>query len=267
MNPDYFLRIEHVSAGYPQKNVLKDVSFSVNKGTITGLLGANGCGKTTLIKAICNLVSHTGECFLDNAPLSGLNTRKLSRLISYIPQKSGISISFTVLEVVLMGFNPVLKPLEYPNSQQKKVALDSLNLFGILHLAHTSYENCSEGEKQLSILARTFVQNTKLLLLDEPDSALDFQNRYRMMNALVKLTEQKEQSALICLHDPQLALSYCDRLILLQDGQCSAILNPGKDSHDYMEAALSKIYGPLTLQQVKSKTDRNRLVLLSDISK
>ncbi|HKM34555.1 MAG TPA: ABC transporter ATP-binding protein [Lachnospiraceae bacterium] len=265
MNPNSLFSMEHVSAGYSQKTILTDVSFSLERGTVTGLLGANGCGKTTLIKTICNLVPHTGECFLDDTPLSNLSARKLSRFISYIPQKSGITISLSVLEVVLMGFNPVLKPLEYPDSRQKAAAYSSLELFGIAHSAQTLYEKCSEGEKQLCILARTFVQNTRLLLLDEPDSALDFHNRYHMMNALVELTHGRDKSVLLCLHDPQLALDYCDQLILLQDGRCSSILHPHVDSLDTMETALSHIYGPLNLMQVQNKSGNMRIILLSDL--
>lgn len=264
MNPNLLFSMDHVSAGYSQKNILTDVSFSLEKGTVTGLLGANGCGKTTLIKTICNLVPHTGECFLFDTSLSNLTTRKLSQFISYIPQKSGITISLSVLEVVLMGFNPVLKPLEYPDFRQRATAFSTLEMFGIAHLAHILYEKCSEGEKQLCILARTFVQNTRLLLLDEPDSALDFHNRYHMMHALVELTHGKEKSVLLCLHDPQLALDYCDQVILLQDGRCSSIIHPHKDSLYTMESALSRIYGSINLMKVQSKTGNMHFVLLSD---
>ncbi len=114
------LTVTNLSAGYAGKQVIKDISFFVAPKTIVGILGANGCGKTTLIKAIANLLPHTGSCQLDDTYLENASPRQLALLCGYIPQKSGISIDLTLLDVVLMGFNPKLSLLQSPTEQMKK---------------------------------------------------------------------------------------------------------------------------------------------------
>ena len=175
------LTVTNLSAGYAGKQVIKDISFFVAPKTIVGILGANGCGKTTLIKAIANLLPHTGSCQLDDTYLENASPRQLALLCGYIPQKSGISIDLTLLDVVLMGFNPKLSLLQSPTEQMKKEAFDALCSVGLGSRKDDNFQHLSEGQKQLCLLARTFVLKRRLLLLDEPESALDFRLRYETM--------------------------------------------------------------------------------------
>ena len=119
------LNICDLSAGYHHssrtsttdvQNVINNISFSAEEGSIVGILGENGCGKTTLIKAIANLIPHSGCCELDNLQLEHIPHKKLAQLCGYIPQKSGISIDISLLDVVMMGFNPELKLLQPPTA-------------------------------------------------------------------------------------------------------------------------------------------------------
>ena len=98
--------VNDLCAGYGKESVLKNISFSLVAGQLTGILGANGCGKTTLLKAICGILPHGGSCVLDGIKLEDCSPRELARRCSYIPQRSGITIDISVLDVVLMGFNP-----------------------------------------------------------------------------------------------------------------------------------------------------------------
>ena len=151
------LTVTNLSAGYAGKQVIKDISFFVAPKTIVGILGANGCGKTTLIKAIANLLPHTGSCQLDDTYLENASPRQLALLCGYIPQKSGISIDLTLLDVVLMGFNPKLSLLQSPTEQMKKEAFDALCSVGLGSRKDDNFQQLSEGQKQLCLLARTFV--------------------------------------------------------------------------------------------------------------
>ena len=178
------LQVSSLSAGYGRSQILKDVSFCAKQGEISGLLGPNGCGKTTLLRALCRQLPFTGSCLLNGRPLEQMTARQLAKQISYIPQRSGIAISIPVIDVVLMGFNPVLSLLAQPSRAQKEKALKALRAVGLESYAGQDYQTLSEGQKQLCILARTIVEDASLLLLDEPESSLDFPHRHRSMELL-----------------------------------------------------------------------------------
>ena len=120
----------------------------------------------------------------------------------------------------------------------------------------------SGGEKQLCILARTIAEDAPLLLLDEPDSALDLANRSRMTALLAQLVHTGGKTALVCLHDPALALDSCDILVVLQGGGVAAVLHPRTDPPAVLQAALAAVYGPLELLPVTDCRGRRRLALL-----
>lgn len=256
-----FLEIGHLRAGYGRRTVLKDVSFQAEEGMLTALLGANGCGKTTLLKVLCRQLPYTGSCVLDGKPLETFSHRALARQVSYIPQRSGIGISLPVLEVVLMGFDPVLGVLQRPSKAQKNRAYEALAAVGLEAYAEEDYQRLSEGQKQLCILARTMVEDARLLLLDEPESALDFFHRHQIMRLLSGLVTNSGKAGLVTLHDPALALEYCRRLVLLKDGVCVSVLHPASDSVSHMESALSEIYGPVRLKRIED-LETPRLVML-----
>lgn len=258
-----FLQIQNLSASYGTRQILDDISFSAEKGALTGLLGANGCGKTTLIKSVCGLLRHSGSCTLDGQVLESLSEKQLARLCSYIPQRSGISIDLTLMDVVLMGFNPHLGLLDRANSAMKKQALNALRTVDLEARANESYLTLSEGQKQLCILARTLVSDGKLLLLDEPESALDFQRRYEMLR-LIRSWLGSERCALVALHDPQLALNHCDQLLLMCGGRIKHVIHPSRDALSDMEDALKTIYGPVTLVRCQDKSGCDHLVMLRE---
>ena len=248
-----FLECKDIKYSYGKKKVLDGVSFEVESGEVAALLGANGCGKTTLFKAVCALIDGCGSVCLEGSDLWGKKEREIARLVSYIPQRSGISISISVLDVVLMGFNAGMGMLSSYTDAQRKEALSALSKVGIEHMAERDYQRLSEGEKQLCILARSFVEKTRLMLFDEPESSLDFKNRYKVMSLLKERVKETAGAALICLHEPSLALQFCHRLIVIDEGRCIAQLDPRNDSFEKMEACLSRVYGDVRLYRIEDK--------------
>ena len=259
-----FFDTRHLSAGYGKKQIVRDVSFSLEAGSVMGILGANGSGKTTLIKAICGILPHEGSCCLEDTQLEGLSPRQIAKLVSYIPQRSGISIDISALDVVLMGFNAHLKLLEHPTKAMVEEARRALSRVGLADQENTNYLHLSEGQKQLCILARTIVSGGRLLLLDEPESALDFQHRHRMLDMICTWSEQTKGAAIVVLHDPVLALNYCDKLMVLNDGEVLDILSPGADPLEKMEQVLNRVYGAISLQLCKNRSGREVLTMLKE---
>ena len=261
--PPVGLCVQDLTVRYGTAAVLQGVSFSVPvSGQLIGLLGVNGSGKTTLLKAAAGLLPHTGQCLLDGVPLESLSTRRLAQTVSYIPQQSGISVSLSAREVVLMGFNPRLGVLQSPTAAMRAAADEALRTVGLADKAGQDYLTLSGGEKQLCILARTIAEDAPLLLLDEPDSALDLANRSRMTALLAQLVHTGGKTALVCLHDPALALDSCDILVVLQGGGVAAVLHPKTDPPAVLQAALAAVYGPLELLPVTDCRGRRRLALL-----
>ena len=259
-----YFSAKEICAGYGRQNIIENVSFQIEDGTLLGIIGANGSGKTTLLKAICGILPHQGNCKLDDTVFEELSAKQLAKLVSYIPQRSGISIDISVLDVVLMGFNPQLGLLEHPTKKMKDAAREALHLVGLTQNEETNYLHLSEGQKQLCIFVRTLVSESKLLLLDEPESALDFRFRHQILALLRNWIESQKSSAVVTLHDPALALNFCDKLLLLSEGRVLGIIEPKTDSLDKMEQMLSIIYGNISLQRCKNRKGEEQIVMLRE---
>ena len=259
-----YLSVNAVTAGYGKQNVIEGISFDLESGCLMGIIGANGSGKTTLLKALCGILPHGGTCSLEGSVLESLSARQIARLVSYIPQRSGIAIDISALDVVLMGFNPHLGLLEHPTRKMKEAAMQALAQVGLAGKEETNYPHLSEGQKQLCILARTLVSDSRLLLLDEPESALDFRFRHQMLSLLCSWVAEQNRSAVVTLHDPTLALNFCDRLLLLSDGGVLGIVEPKTDPLDKMEQMLNHVYGDISLQRCHNRKGEMQIVMLRE---
>ncbi len=246
-----FFEAQGLGVAFGGRVVLDSIGFTLAQGTLTALLGANGVGKTTLLRAVCGLVPHSGRCRLTGEALEGLGVRALARRVSYIPQRGGLAASLPALDVVLMGFYARLGVLAYPTRAHRAAARAALETVGAWALAEQDFTTLSEGQKQLVLLARTLAEDTGLLLLDEPDSALDLRNRYLVLCTLRRLVKSGPRAGLLCLHDPALALECCDCLLLLKNAAQVVALWPERDAPEVIEAHLRDCYGPLTLVPVE----------------
>lgn len=258
------IQIDNIYAGYGNGNVIEDISLEINQGELIGILGFNGSGKSTLAKAICNLLPHSGEVRIGDRTLSDKNRTETGRVIQYVPQQSGIGIDISVLDVVLMGCNVELRLFENPTLAMKERALNVLNTVGLSHKANSNYMHLSEGQKRLVILARALVGDGKLLVMDEPESALDYRIRYHIMDVARDWVSRGERAGLVILHDIMLALNKCDRLILLSDKKNMGIIDLHHDTMESIQGRLSALYGDISLHQVIGKSGRKSLVMVYD---
>ncbi len=249
------LVVDGVTAGYEGRAVLHDVHIEVGQGEFCALLGRNGSGKTTLLKAICGLIpAQSGHCLVEGLDCTGLHERKRARYISYIPQRHSKLQGVTVLDTALMGYNPHLPFLGSPTQAERKRAEDILDQLGVKGLADCDFAKLSEGQKQLVILARTLVQNTPVMLMDEPDSALDMPNRHAILQTIGKLIAREQKAGLVTLHDPNAALQYCHKIFLLQDGEVAGVLTLTEEtSAEEVAAALSRVYGDIEVLKHKGR--------------
>ena len=259
-----FFSVNNLSVNYGKQNILSNLSFETESSLTIGILGANGSGKTTLLKSICGILPHKGICVLEGTVLENLKPTHLAKLCSYIPQRSGISIDISVLDTVLMGFHAHMGFLEHPSPKMKEKAMEMIYLVGLAGKEHTNYLHLSEGQKQLCILARTLVTNSKLLLLDEPESALDFHFRYKMLTLIQNWNKRTNSTSLISLHDPILALNTCDRLLLLTEGQIASVICPRTDTLSDMEEKLCLLYKDISLHRCTARNGKKQIVMLNE---
>ena len=136
--------------------------------------------------------------------------------------------------------------------------------YHIPHRKNDNFQHLSEGQKQLVLLARTFAGKRKLLLLDEPESALDFRLRYQVMELLHEHVRKNQSSALVTLHDSSLALNYCDTLLVLSDSRHSGILEPAVTPVRKLELLLSEVYGPVSITVLSNRSGKRWLTMMKE---
>ena len=220
------LRADAVSFGYLGEHPafsLTDVSIAITPGSLTGLLGPNGCGKTTLLRLLCGVLRpHGGAVTLDDRPLVSLTRRELARRVAVVPQETHPAFAYSVMEMVLMGRHPHLGAFQLEGPADFAIAGDALSATGTAHLADRNYMTLSGGEKQRVIIASALAQTTELLLLDEPTASLDLGYQLEMASLLARLSRERRVTMVLATHDLNLAASLCDRLVLLRDGRVLA---------------------------------------------
>lgn len=238
------LKVENIAAGYNDKIIVSDIKFSIKSSEFTALLGLNGTGKTTLLKTISGLIKPLkGKCFLNGEDISTFKEKERAQQISYMSQRNSIIYDISVVDVVIMGITPYLSIFETPSKAHRKLAYEMISIMGMEEIADANFNNLSEGQKQLIIIARNLMQNAQLMLFDEPDSALDFINKHMVLSKLRKIIKKDKRGGLVTLHDPNYALSYCDRIILIQDGKMFADFETDNVSFEFIEKTFTSIYG------------------------
>ena len=235
------INIEKLNYSYGRKEVLKELSLDIDENKLTGIIGPNGCGKSTLAKNIIKYINGKFESFkIMDTDIRELTHKKIAQLISYIPQKSTIISNISVFDYVLLGRFPLLKN-SWDNYSEKdyEIVENNISLLNIEELRDRNVETLSGGELQKALLARALAQEAKILLLDEPTSALDLNNAVEFMKILKNISIKKEISVIIIIHDLNLASLFCDSLIILKDGK---FIEKGSPKEVINEKNIKSIY-------------------------
>ena len=235
------IELQNVSLGYGHTIVLKDVTFQVMPGEVVGLIGTNGSGKSTIIRALSRVISpRSGKILLDGKALSSIRRRDLARLIGVVPQMPLLPSAFTAFEIVLMGRNPHLGLLQYEGAKEMAIAWQAMEKTSTQSLAERRVSELSGGEIQCLLIARVLAQETKAILLDEPTANLDIGRQVEILDLIKNLCLEDNLAALAAVHDLNLASQYCDRLVLINDGRVHA---DGIPSEVITPQNIQEIYG------------------------
>jgi len=217
------IEMQNVWLGYGRKVVLKDITFQVKPGEMVGLIGPNGCGKSTIIRTLSRIISPlSGRIFLGGENVARISRRDLARLIGVVPQMPLLPSAFTAFEIVLMGRNPHLDLFQYEGPKELAIAWRAMEKTGTQSLAGRRVSELSGGEIQCLLIARVLAQETKAILLDEPTANLDIGHQVEILDLIKNLCLENKLAVLAALHDLNLASQYCDRLVLINDGRIHA---------------------------------------------
>jgi len=235
------LEVKNISLSYNHHDVVKGLSFTLRPGELVGLIGPNGCGKTSVIKALSRLLSPgSGEIFLDGKPLNLIPRHSLARFVGVVPQNPSLPETFTVSEVVLLGRYPHLGFMRTESSKDLAIASWAMERTGISSLSGRKIGELSGGERQRVTIARVLAQEPESILLDEPTASLDINHQVEILDLIKNLCQDKNIAALIALHDLNIAAQYCDRLILMKEGRVHAEGLPGEV---ITAATIKEVYG------------------------
>ena len=235
------IEMQHVKLGYHRQIILDDISFRVNPGELVGLIGPNGCGKSTIIRALSHILRpHSGRILLDGNDIKTIPRQALARLLGVVPQMPLLPSTFTAFEIVLMGRNPHLGLFQFEGAREIALVWQAMARTGTQSLSGRRVSELSGGEIQCLLMARVLAQETKAILLDEPTANLDIGRQVEIMDMIKNLCRDSRLAVLAALHDLNLAAQYCDRLILINDGQIHAV---GKPAEVVTPGNIADVYG------------------------
>jgi iron complex transport system ATP-binding protein len=236
------LDARHVSFSYPTHTAfsLDAVSLSVERGSITGLLGPNGGGKSTLLRILAGILRpDTGDVLLDGHSLTRLPRREAARRMALVPQGTHPTFDFTALEMVLMGRHPHLGAFELEGPGDLTLAHDAMEATGTTNLADRSFLTLSGGEQQRVALASALAQSPQVLLLDEPTASLDLGYQLEIGALLSALNRERAVTMVVATHDLNFAARICDHLVLMRNGRVFA---EGPTSTTLTSQAIAHLY-------------------------
>jgi len=207
-------------------HAVKDVSYSVGPGLLVGLIGPNGCGKSTMMKCINRLHSITsGDVLIDGESVKTSSHSELARKIANVPAELKVSFGLSVFDTVMTGRYPYVTSLWWESKEDEEIVMDALKKFGVEHFASRQLHMLSSGERQRVLIAKAYVQEPRLMLVDEPTSHLDMKYKLEVMEYLQYMVK-KDMTILVAEHDISLMARYCDLCIIMKNSEIVAMGPP-----------------------------------------
>ena len=227
--PGLSFELDSVSAGYRAGDaVIEGIDLRVEEGSFPGLIGPNGCGKTTLLRVLSGIIRPaSGTVRLAGKRLDQLSRREVARHCAVVPQETPISFAFTVRETVTMGRHPYIGRFRSLTDVDERIVAEAMAQTATDHLADRSVLELSGGERQRVIIARALCQQPQVLLLDEPTAHLDINHQIELLELLCELSAGRQRLTIVCAtHDLNHASAYCDHVLLMQDGRSCTFGSP-----------------------------------------
>lgn len=255
------IEVQDLSYSYGTHEVLKNISFQLQKGELLSILGPNGVGKSTLFRCVMGLLDdYTGTVRVDGADMRKLSAAEAAKKIAYIPQKSNPAFHFSVMDMVLMGTTGSIDLFRSPGREEYERCKWAMDKIGITSLAERCFHRLSGGEQQLVMFARALAQKAPVLMMDEPTANLDYGNQLLVMQQARKLV-QEGYSIIQTTHNPEQCYLYSDRILALKEGR---IVKMGSAKEVFTEEVIGQLYG-VKVDVISMYEDRVRVCVPEEL--
>ncbi|MGM0900746.1 MAG: adenosylcobinamide amidohydrolase [Bacillota bacterium] len=259
------LKIQQLTGGYTGEAILKDISFEVEKGELFGILGPNGSGKTTLLKMLSGVLPFSdGNILLKDKPLKQYSARELAKIIAVLPQHSSQAFSYTVKETVSLGrYAHQQGWFQTWSEMDEQIVRQVMEQTGVAQFENQDIQQLSGGERQRVFLAQALAQEPEILLLDEPTNHLDLSFQKDLLDRLKGWTNARNLTVISIFHDLNLAGLYCDRLLLMENGEINLDDLPNEVLR---EERIRAVYKTNIQKHPHPKVPAPQMVLLPEIT-
>ncbi|SCI11570.1 Probable siderophore transport system ATP-binding protein YusV [uncultured Clostridium sp.] len=220
------LKIKNLYSGYNDVDVIKDITIDVNKGESVFIIGPNGCGKSTFLKSIANIIEYRGSIQIENKEISSFKRKDLAKKVGLMSQISEIYFPYTIYDAVSLGRYPYTKGMfDKLSKDDHKIIMDSIEKVGLTEYKDKMITELSGGQLQRVFLAKLLAQNPDIILLDEPTNHLDFKYQIELLEYVKKWSMSNNKIVIGVLHDLNLVHNFADSVILLNQGR---VISSGK---------------------------------------
>ena len=220
------LKIQGLIKDFGDFRALKGIDLEFGKGLLVGLIGPNGCGKSTMMKCISRLHPQTsGTIEVDGKNVSEMKPAEVAKMVATVPAEAGQTFGISVMDMVMLGRYPFVEKIWWENPEDERVTIEAMKTFGIDHLRRKQVALCSSGERQRALIAKAYVQQPKLILVDEPTSHLDMKYKPQVMEYLQKMA-RSDMTVIVAEHDISLMARYCDVCVIMKKGEIVAVGDP-----------------------------------------
>ena len=214
------IRFQSLSLGYGSRILIDSLSATVKSGELTALVGRNGTGKSTLLRAITGLGERIGgDILLGDKSIDSLSTAELATMVAFVTTDKVRIANLRCRDVVALGRAPYTNWIGRMQEQDEEIVMRSMELVGMNDYADKTMDRMSDGECQRIMIARALAQQTPIILLDEPTAFLDMPNRYELCTLLQRLAHEEQKCILFSTHELDIALALCDSIALISPPQ------------------------------------------------
>lgn len=225
---DDIIEVEDLKISFDDIEILHGISYSMPKGKLIGLIGPNGCGKSTMMKCISKMhTKWTGKISIDGEDISSMRPADVAKIVANVPAEMTQMYGISVMDMVMLGRYPFVNKVWWETEDDERIVREALKTFGLDQYRRKQVSLLSSGEKQRVLIAKAYVQEPKIMLVDEPTSHLDMRYKLDVMEYLRNLAHGNI-SIIVAEHDISLMARYCDVCIIMKKGRIVAIGDPKK---------------------------------------